>query len=439
MLFYANIVFLYANIMQMNKVNISIFLDKRLKKLNGKYPVKLRVYYALPKSKGTQKLYPTIFDLNESDFNSIWKTVKPRNEHKQIRKKLQALQNHAEEIANELSPFSFETFETKMFQTVNTDYSDLFTVFSEIIKQKNDFNAFSTAEKYRSAKICLQRFLGYMGKSSNKLLIETVDVDFLKGFKNYCENIIGLAPATIGIYIRNLRTVYRLAMENGAISDEHYPFGSKNFQIPSSNKVNKALTEEQLKLIWKTEPQNESQAIAKDMWFFSYFAYGMNTKDICELKHSSLNGNLFCYVRAKTKNTKKTRTEKQVPINQSLREIIERRKSIDSEYLFGILSEKDTPEQQHSKISNFNKLIVKHFRSYAKIAGIDEKLAGELGIYHARHSFATRAIRKGKSIALISEILHDGNLKVTQNYINSFPKDEYQQLSDDMDLNSMKI
>jgi len=434
-LFYANIVYLYANCMQMTKISISIFLDKRYKKINDTFPVKLRVYQHLMPYEGKQKLYSTLFDLTEADFNSIWNTVKPRNEHKEIRKKLQALQNQAEETANELKPFSFEAFEAKMFQTVNTDYSDLLTVFAEIIKQKNDSRAFSTAEKYRSAKICLQRFLGHKGKNSNKLPIETVDVDFLKGFKNYCENIIGLAPATIGIYIRNLRTVYRLAMEKGAISDEHYPFGSKNFQIPSSNKVNKALTEEQLKLLWKTVPQNESQAIAKDMWFFSYYAYGMNTKDICELKHSSISENYFYYVRAKTKNTKKTRTEKQVPINQSLNEIIERRKIIDSEYLFGILSEKDTPEQQHSKISNFNKLIVKHFRSFAKNAGIDEKLASQLGIYHARHSFATRAIRKGKSIALISEILHDGNLKVTQNYINSFPKEEYKELSNDMELN----
>jgi site-specific recombinase XerD len=54
--------------------------------------------------------------------------------------------------------------------------------------------------------------------------------------------------------------------------------------------------------------------------------------------------------------------------------------------------------------------------------------------YHARHSFATVSIRKGKSIALVSEILHDGNLKVTENYINSFPKEAFRELSNDLEF-----
>jgi site-specific recombinase XerD len=91
-------------------------------------------------------------------------------------------------------------------------------------------------------------------------------------------------------------------------------------------------------------------------------------------------------------------------------------------------------KQKHEKIKLFNRLINKYFREFALFAGIDKSLAEHIGTYHARHSFATIAVRKGHSIALISEILHDGNLKVTENYINSFPKDVFKALSEGMEL-----
>jgi len=43
-------------------------------------------------------------------------------------------------------------------------------------------------------------------------------------------------------------------------------------------------------------------------------------------------------------------------------------------------------------------------------------------------------VRKGVSVALISEILHNGNLATTQSYLNSFPKDDYSKLSNEMEL-----
>ena len=81
-----------------------------------------------------------------------------------------------------------------------------------------------------------------------------------------------------------------------------------------------------------------------------------------------------------------------------------------------------------------NSFINKHFRKFALSAGIRPELASKLGTYHARHSFATIAIQSGKSMALVSEILHDGNLAMTAAYLKSFSIEEYQNLSDDMVL-----
>ena len=415
----------------MQKISVSITLDTRWKAKNKKAVVKLQIYQPEPR---IQKLYQTHFRLTVEEFKSAWKERRPKDDFKDLRRKLEAVETNALKIVNSLDPFSFEAFEEKFFNKENKDFKNAFNIFDELEKQKLEKGAISTAEKYRSAKVSIQNYLKYKNQKSDFLTFEKITVQFLQSFQNYCENVRQNSAATIGIHLRNLRTVYNLAIKKGVASQEKYPFLNKEFTIPSSKKVNKSLTENQLKQLWEDEPKTLEQARAKDFWFFSYFTYGMNTRDICELKHSSMDSDSIQYIRAKTKNTKKERTVKQVPLTNSIRQIIERRMNLDSTYLFGIIDEKDAPFQKHEKIRNFNKVLNHHFRFFAKSAGLDESFAKQIGTYHARHSFATVSIRKGTSIALISEILHDSNYKVTENYINSFPKEAFKELSNDLEF-----
>lgn len=417
----------------MQKISVSITLDTRWKAKNKKAVVKLQVYQPEPKK---QKLYQTPFRMTEAEFKAAWKDRKIKDEFIELRRKLEALQKRAEEIVKSLDHFTFEAFEEKFFNAAKSDYKNAFNIFDEIEKQKLETGAVSTAEKYRLAKTSLQNYLKHKKQDSEKLTFDQITVQFLESYRSYCENEKEkkLSAATIGIYLRNLRAVYKIGIKNGTASLDRYPFLKENYTIPTSKKVNKALTESQLKQLWEAEPQTPEQARAKDFWFFSYFSFGMNTRDVCELKHTSIDSDSIQYIRAKTKNTKKERTIKQVPLTNSLRQIIERRRNPESVFLFGIIDEKDTPAQRHEKIRNFNKVVNHHFRTFAKAAGIDPSFADQIGTYHARHSFATVSIRKGKSIALVSEILHDGNLKVTENYINSFPKEAFKELSNDLEF-----
>lgn len=421
----------------MQKIHITITLDKRRMKKNGKYPLKLQVFQPNPRK---QKLYPTIFEFTEKEFKGVWKSLKIREEYKVTKKKLDALLVSAEAVVSSLPYFSFNAFEEKFFKESSIDHRNVFNVFDEVEKQKLLAGAISTAEKYRLAKVSLQNFLKYrdnINEDSTEeltLFFEEIDKDFLLLYQNYAENVKGISAATIGIYLRNLRAIYKIGIKKGVANQVMYPFLKGGYQIPSSSKINKALTEEQLKKLWHSKPESTQQEIAKDFWFFSYFSFGMNTRDICELKHSSLGTDYFKYIRSKTKNTSKVRTEKLVHLTKSLLEIIERRRDNSSSFLFGILNDKDTAKQKHEKVRNFNKFINIHFRKFAASSGIDEVLANEIGTYHARHSFATVSILKGKSVALISEILHDGNLKVTQNYINSFPNEAFKELGNELEF-----
>ena len=310
---------------------VSLWLDTRRpkKKEEGKFPVKLQIFCSNPRNR---KRYSTKFYFSKEEFASIYETTKPRNEYKELRKKLIALEQKANDVLDSLRTFSFEAFEAVMFGASNKNAADVFNLFDTVIEQKQSIGSISTAEKYSLAKTCINKYLKHLKRKDESekefepLTFDEITIEFINKFKHYCEKSKSLSAATVGIYLRNLRSIYRLAIEKGITTFDSYPFGKNKAQIPTSKKVNKALTQDELKILWKTEPKNENQSFAKDFWFFSYFAYGMNTKDICELKHTSIDKDSIHYTRAKTKNTKKERTIKEVPLTDNLKQIIKKRK-----------------------------------------------------------------------------------------------------------------
>jgi integrase/recombinase XerD len=136
--------FVLQTIQMDSNVFISIYLDIRRSKANNKYPVKLRVFTKTPRK---QKLYPTVFELTENEFKSIWLTQRPREEYKESRLKLQAIENKANETANKLNPFSFENFESKLYRK-NGDGGNVFYQYEAIIKKLKANKQIGTASNY---------------------------------------------------------------------------------------------------------------------------------------------------------------------------------------------------------------------------------------------------------------------------------------------------
>jgi hypothetical protein len=52
---------------------------------------------------------------------------------------------------------------------------------------------------------------------------------------------------TVGIYLRQLRTVYNDAIGQGIVNRDLYPFTQKGFVIPLGRNEKKALTKEEVK------------------------------------------------------------------------------------------------------------------------------------------------------------------------------------------------
>ena len=398
---------------------ISIVLDKRRIKSNGTYPIRLRVF--MPETR-KQKLYSTIFNFTEDDFKNIWETAKPKGEFKENKIKLSALEAKAEMAAQNLTTFTFEDFERLMFGNSGAKRNVTY-YFEKIIEEYTDKGSISTAKGYNDAFNCFKRF-----STNDNLNFKDITVSFLNGFEKFCIEIENKSITTVSIYTRNLRAVFNKAISEKAVSNDIYPFGKNKYQIKTAAKVKKALTNDEVKLLFQSEPQTPEQEQAKAFWFFSYLCNGMNVKDIIELKCKDIDDEKITFFRAKTINTSTERKAIEVYLNDYARGVIEKygdRFQNPKDYVFPILSKGMSSEDQRQKKLNFISFLNLHFDKYAKSLGFKEKIT----TYWARHTFSTVAINKGMSIEFVGEALGHTDIKTTMNYFKGFEKESKQKIS----------
>ncbi len=97
----------------------------------------------------------------------------------------------------------------------------------------------------------------------------------------------------MGINLRSLRAIYNIAILEGVISKEHYPFGPKKYrkyEIPIGRNIKKALDIEDIRKIKNANSLPTEYQFARDMWMFSFYCNGMNMVDIFFLKFESIDG-----------------------------------------------------------------------------------------------------------------------------------------------------
>jgi integrase/recombinase XerD len=401
-----------------NNYFISIYLDSRRAKQNGKYPVRLRLFTKHPRK---QKLYPTVFEFTKAEFKSIYETTKPRKEYKAIRLQLQNLENLANDVASKIKPFDFKKFEN-IFFGYSGDNDNVFFQYDLIISNFKRNNKISTADTYKLSMKSIKNFLTYTrGKEPKKLSFTEVSPELLKLYESYMiEN--KKSTTTISIYLRALRAVFNFAIDEKITDKANYPFGKRKYQIPNPKGVKKALSKEQLAILFNTEPQTPEQQKAKDFWFFSYACNGMNFKDIANLKYKNFDNETIYFYRAKTGSTNSEQAPVTVYVNEFIKSVIDKYGNTDdnvNNYIFKIINPESSPEEQHRQLKNFVRFVNQNFLKLAKNAGFNEKIS----TYWARHSFATNAIRNGASMEFISEALNHTDLKTTKKYFAGFTND----------------
>ncbi len=397
--------------------NTTIFLDTRRPKDNGLYPIKLRVYSTQLQVK---KLYATKYEMTKKEFQSIWETQRTRKEHQEIRNELQAIITRANDVCKTLEPFSFTQFEKKYLRNTG-DGGNIIYQYNQIINKLKSNNCLSTASNYELSLKSLKAFiLQTKGKEPVKIPFADITPDWLQKYESDMINRLERSRTTVSMYLRALRTVFNTAITEKEIDAEIYPFGKNKYQPPTVRNVKKALSQDHLKQLFDAKPQTPEQKKAKDFWFFSYACNGMNIKDIALLKYENIQDDKIIFYRAKTINTSKTDLRPvTVYLNEFSKSIIKKygnKNTAKGEYIFPIISDKETEIINHNKIKNFTKFINQNLKKLA----INEGITSDISTYWARHSFATNSIRNGASMEFVMEALSHNNMKTTVGYFAGF-------------------
>jgi integrase/recombinase XerD len=389
------------------KVSTSIYHDIRRAKKGNKYPVKLCVSY-----NGKSMYFATNIDLTIDEFKKLNDKRVPK-EIADFKNNLQKIETEARSLISKLKPFSFESFKKK-FLNKPTDKSVLKAVFSDQIEKLKVEQRVSTAHTYQLTYNSLAFF-------KPNLSFDDISVDFLKKYEKWMlEHRKSIT--TVGIYMRTLRAVFNEAIHQELVQKEHYPFGKRKYQIPKGKNIKKALSLEDVEKIYNYQIQTkyEGEAKAKDFWLFSYFANGMNVKEIALLKYKNIQNDLIIYERAKTIFTSRDNPKQIIiAITEDIRKIITKwstNKPEPENFIFPIINSNDDAERQRALIKQFTRVINDWMIVIAKSVGIQKKVT----TYTARHSFSTVLKRSGASTEFISEALGHHDLSTTESYLDSF-------------------
>ncbi len=398
------------------KVSTSIYLDTRRVKKDEKYPVKLCISY-----NGKSIYYSTGIDLTAVEFKKTNSKRLPKG-LSNIKNNFQRIETEARLIISTLKPFSFESFKKKFFNKPVIQI-ELKNVFDEQIEKLMSEQRISTAKTYQFTYNSLVSF-------KPELSFDSISVQFLKDYEKWMVERMK-SNTTIGIYMRTLRAIFNEAIHREVIQKETYPFGKRKYQIPKSKNIKKALTIEDIEKIYnyKLQTNHLGEAKAKDFWLFSYFANGMNMKDIALLKYKNIQGDLIIYKRAKTIYTARTNPKSIIVVlNEDMRKIITQWSNNLPEpenLIFPIINFEANAEQQRAQINQFTKVINEWMIVITKSLDISKKVT----TYTARHSFSTVLKRSGVSTEFISEALGHHNLSTTESYLDSFEESTKKEYS----------
>lgn len=393
----------------MNDVITGIVLDTRRAKKDGTYPVKLRLTY-----QRKQKYYPTKFSFTEDEFAKIMQLRPPKN-FKEVQVKLQAIEARANKILEKMPAFTFDLFQEyftdgKTKESIN--HQDVYAAFEVYIEDLRTEGAAGTADLYSSGMRSLQAF-------QKKLHFADVTPGFLKKYESWMLEQ-KKSYTTIGIYTRQLRTIFNKAIDEGHVDRKLYPFGRRKYQTPTGRNIKKALVMEDIKKIFMYEPENDSEGMYRDFWIFSYLANGINVKDMIKLKYKDIGDDMIIFHREKTKKSNRVKPKPiVVPLTQEISNIIEKWSNPDkapNSYVFNYLEDGMNSERELAIKKQLVKQINKYVRRIAKRVGIEK----DVTTYVARHSFVTVLKRSGASLEFISEAVGHSNLRTTEGYADSF-------------------
>lgn len=386
-------------------ISIKLRLNKNHRLRTGEYPVVLQVIYRRQKKiiYSPFKVMEECFDPQKEAFSfkpngMLTKTMVQRINkwHKREKKKITEV---TEKLSLRGEIFTITDIITHYH--MRDDSAFLSAFIDARIEEKLEFGKLGIVNAYKSTRASIEKFA-----NRKDICLSEVDKHFVREYELYLLKT-GLSPNTVCYYMRNFRTIYNYALDQGYISENEYPF--KQVHTKACQTAKRALSREQMqKIALLPLTVGTKMDLARDIFLFSFYSRGMSFVDIIFLKKAQIKDNVISYSRHKTNQ------QLMIGLTPPLINLIQKYENW-SEYLFPQITETDyikTYNQYKTALRSINRQLKK----IARMINVDIALT----TYVARHTWATLAKEKKVPTAVISEGLGHTSESTTRIYLKQF-------------------
>jgi len=390
-----------AKDLPMATTKLILKVEKENKK--GKIPLFLRIIQDRKPSYISLGVY-----LKQSEWNEEEKKVKKSHPNSTrlnayIAKKVAEAEAKMVELQTKQKRPSGKKIKTEIMGGAAVNFFDFTKAHQEAIEKAGHINM---AKRIKSIQEKLKTYLGH-----ENLFLTDIDVEFLVKFNDYLAGSLQNKTNTITSNMKLIRRMLNDAIRQGKMNRNDYPFYS--YRLKNEPTQRDYLAEDELLAIEKLALEPGSRlAEVRDMYVFSAYAGGIRVSDLLMLRWKNFDGERQHF------KVLKTGKELHIKLPEKALEILNKYQTAESKpdsLIFSLLRSNidfDNPKQVTGAISSATAQINERLKIIAGKAEVEKKIS----FHTARHTFATRALRKGIRIEYVSKLLGHATIKETQVY-----------------------
>ncbi len=238
-----------------------------------------------------------------------------------------------------------------------------------------------------------------------------IDVSWLKKYDFYLRNTLKNSNNTVVANFKLIRRIINEAIKEDIIPFESNPFHKFKLKWENSNK--QFLTEEEIAIIENLDLNDQPKTFhARNMYIFATYAGGIRISDLVQLRWNNYDGDRILIHTTKTKSTVS------IKLPQKAKDILSLYyyDNVDpNEYIFPFFSvRKDYSDGRklYRAVSSAGSMCNKELIKIAELACLDK----HIHFHTSRHTWATRALKKGMRIEYVSKLMGHASIKTTQVY-----------------------
>jgi integrase len=242
------------------------------------------------------------------------------------------------------------------------------------------------------------------------LTFEDLTVHFIGQYDNYLRVELGNTTNTVHSNLKVIRRIINKGIDEELFSFEKNPF--HRYKLKWDKPKKDFLTEDELRLIEALDiPEGSKLRLYRDMFVFSCYVGGLRISDLLFLERVEYDGERVLL------NTEKTGEVVSILVMGKAKEIIDSYlKSSEGDFVFPCFNY-TVDELSNAKLKfNVKSRCTARANSDLKKIALKTGVEKKLSTHAARHTYATRALRKGLRVEELQKIMGHASIKTTMQY-----------------------